>query len=123
VSETVSPATHAHQIFGAFDERNIAALEALVTDDVRLRLGNAEAVDGKAAFATALQAFFASVAAFRHVVQDVWSAGSILIAELEVHYTRHDGGEVAIPCCNVFLLRDGLVAEYRVYIDMTPVYA
>jgi hypothetical protein len=32
-------------------------------------------------------------------------------------------GEITLPCCNVFALRDGLVAEYRSYIDITPVYA
>jgi ketosteroid isomerase-like protein len=34
-----------------------------------------------------------------------------------------DGGEVTLPCCNVLRLRDGLVAEYRSYIDATPVYS
>ncbi len=28
-----------------------------------------------------------------------------------------------MPCGNVFRLRDGSVAEYRSYIDITPVYA
>ena len=46
-----------------------------------------------------------------------------MIAEFDVHYTRLDGGEVTLPCCNVFRLRDGLVAEYRSYIDATPVYS
>jgi ketosteroid isomerase-like protein len=42
-------------------------------------------------------------------------------AELEVHHTRLDGKQVTVPCCNVFQLRDGLVAGYRSYIDATPV--
>jgi len=46
-----------------------------------------------------------------------------LVTELDVHYTRLDGGQVIVPCCNVFRLRDGSVAEYRSYIDATPVYA
>ena len=46
-----------------------------------------------------------------------------LIAEFDVHYTRLDGREVTLPCCNVFRLRDGLVSEYRSYIDANPVYA
>jgi limonene-1,2-epoxide hydrolase len=48
---------------------------------------------------------------------------SVLIAEFDVHYTRLDEGEVTLPCCNVFRLRDGLVAEYRSYIDATPVHS
>jgi ketosteroid isomerase-like protein len=114
---------HARAIFEAFDAKDVSALSALMTDDVRLRLGNAETVDGKSAFAEAVNAFFASVAGFRHDVIDVWSDGDTLIAELDVHYTRLDGRQVSVPCCNVFRLRDGSVADYRTYIDVTPVYA
>ncbi len=56
-------------------------------------------------------------------VSALCSDGDALIAEFDVHYTRLDGGEVTLPCCNVFRLRDGLVAEYRSYIDATPVYS
>jgi ketosteroid isomerase-like protein len=110
-------------IFEAFDAKDVSALAAFMTDDVRLRLGNAETVEGKSAFVEAVNAFFASVAGFRHDVIDVWSDGDTLIAELDVHYTRRDGGEVSVPGCNVLRLRDGSVADYRTYIDVTPVYA
>jgi ketosteroid isomerase-like protein len=53
----------------------------------------------------------------------VYSDGDAAIVEFDVHYTRHDGDVVTVPCCNVFRLRDGLIAEYRSYIDATPVYA
>jgi ketosteroid isomerase-like protein len=70
----------------------------------------------------ALSAFLVSVAGFRHTVTNVWSDLDAVIAELKVHYTRLDGTELTLPCCNVFRLRDGLVADYRVYMDITPVY-
>jgi len=28
-----------------------------------------------------------------------------------------------LPCCNVFRMRDGLISEYRSYMDAAPVYA
>jgi limonene-1,2-epoxide hydrolase len=95
----------------------------MMTDDVRLRLGNGATIEGKSAFVEALQTFFASVARFRHVVTNVWSDREALIAELEVHYTRLDGTEKTLPVCNVFRLREGAVADYRVYMDIAPVYA
>ena len=116
-------AARVRAIFAAFDTKDVAALAAFMTDDVRLRLGNAEMVAGKPAFVEAVNAFFGSVARVRHEVIDVWSDGDVVIAELDVHYARLDGGEVAVPCCNVFRLRDSSVAEYRTYIDVTPVYA
>ena len=94
-----------------------------MTEDVRLQIGNADVVHGKVAFVQALQAFFGSVTSVRHTVTNVWTDLDTLIAELNVDYTRLDGGEVTLPCCNVFRLRDGAVADYRVYMDITPVYA
>jgi ketosteroid isomerase-like protein len=118
-----SPLHHARAIFAAFDAKDVVALAALMTDDVRLQLGNADIVNGKAEFVEALETFFGSVAGFRHAVMNVWSDSDAVIAELRVHYTRLDGTVVTLPCCNVFRLRNGAVADYRVYMDITPVYA
>jgi hypothetical protein len=87
-------------MFGASDAKDVSPLEAFMTDDVRMRLGNAETVQGKPAFVEAVNAFLASVAAFRHEVLNVWSDGDALIAEFDVHYTRLDGRGVTVPCCN-----------------------
>jgi ketosteroid isomerase-like protein len=119
----MTPTDHIRMMFATFDAKDVSALAAFITDDVRLRLGNAQPVQGKPEFVEAVTAFLASVAGFRHEVLNVWSDGDALIAEFAVHYTRLDGGEVTLPCCNVFRLRDGLVADYRSYIDAAPVYS
>jgi ketosteroid isomerase-like protein len=119
----MTPSDQIRTMFATFDAKDVPALAAFMTDDVCLRLGNAEPVEGRSAFLEAVNAFLASVAGFRHQVLNVWSDGDALIAEFDVHYTRLVGGEVTLPCCNVFRLRDGLVAEYRSYIDATPVYS
>jgi ketosteroid isomerase-like protein len=123
VKPVMTPSDHIRRMLASFDAKDVSALAAFMTDDVSLRLGNAEPVQGKSAFVEAVNAFFASVEGFRHQVLNVWSDGDALIAEFDVHYSRLDGGEVTVPCCNVFRLRDGLVAEYRSYIDATPVYS
>jgi ketosteroid isomerase-like protein len=121
-AHVMNPADQVRPIFEAFDAKDVSAFASFVTDDVRLRLGNAEPVEGKSAFVEAVNAFLGSVAAFRHEIIDVWRDGDVLVTELAVHYTRLDGGQVTLPCCNVFRERDGSVAEYRSYIDITPVY-
>jgi ketosteroid isomerase-like protein len=113
---------HVRRMFAAFDAKEVAALADLVTDDVTLRLGNAPMVQGKSTFVAEVAAFLGSVAGFRHEFLNLWRAGHTVIAEFDVHYTRLDGGMVTLPCCNVFKLRDGLVSEYRSYMDATPVY-
>jgi len=59
-----SESDHIRQVFATFDTQDISALAAFMTDDVRLRLGNAETVQGKSAFVSAVNAFLGSVAVF-----------------------------------------------------------
>jgi ketosteroid isomerase-like protein len=122
-SQISSPGDHARAIFAAFDAQDVTALAAFMTDDVRLRLGNADIVEGKSAFVEAVNAFLGSVAGFRHEILDVWRDADALIVRMDVHYKRLDGQALTLPCCNVLRLRDGAVADYRTYMDATPVYA
>jgi ketosteroid isomerase-like protein len=112
-----------HNIFATFDAGDVSTLAEFMTDDVQLRLGNAEMIQGKADFVDAVSAFLGSVLAVRHEIVNVFTDRDAAIVEFDVHYTRHDNHVVTLPCCNVFRLRDGLIAEYRSYIDATPVYA
>src|SRR6476661_7434919 len=111
------------RVFATFDAQDVSTLAEFMTDDVQLRLGNAEMVNGKAAFIDAVNAFLGSIAGVRHEILRVYSDRDAAIVEFDVHYTRQDGGVVTLPCCNVFRLRDGLIAEYRSYMDAAPVYA
>lgn len=122
-SQITSPGDHARAIFAAFDAQDVTAFAAFMTDDVRLRLGNTDVMDGKSAFVEAVHAFLGSVAGFRHEILNVWRDADALIVQMDVHYKRLDGQEVTLPCCNVLRLRDGAVADYRSYVDATPVYA
>ena len=112
-----------HRIFASFDAKDVSTLAEFMTDDVQLRLGNAEMIQDKTAFVDAVNGFLGSVAGVRHEIRNVYTEHDAAIVEFDVHYTRHDGDVVTVPCCNVFRLRDGLVAEYRSYIDAAPVYA
>ena len=121
VSDQLGP-DQLRRVFATFDANDVSGLAEFVTDDVEVRLGNADLIKGKTAFVDAVNAFLGSVAGVRHEILTVYRDGDAAIVEFDVHYTRHDGDVVTLPCCNVFRLRDGLIVEYRSYIDATPVY-
>jgi ketosteroid isomerase-like protein len=123
VAQVVSPKDLVRGVFAALDAQDPAAVAAYMTDDVRMRLGNADLVEGKAEFREATAAFVASITAIRHEITSMWSVDDVVIAEMDVHYERLDGRRVTLPVCNVFRVRDGLVSDYRVYLDIGPVYA
>jgi ketosteroid isomerase-like protein len=112
------------QVIEAVDALDADRLAPFIADDVHFRFGSAPALTGKADCVAAGRDFAASIAAVRHEITHVWEPEpGTAIAVLEVHYRRHDGGQLTLPCCNIFRFRDELVAEYHIYMDINPVYA
>ena len=112
------------EILAAVDSGDVDALLRRVTDDVRFQFGNAEVITGISAFEAASRAFVQSIAAIRHELLDLWEVeGGTVIAVMRVHYKRLDGQELSLPCCNLFGARAGRVHDYRVYMDINPVFA
>jgi limonene-1,2-epoxide hydrolase len=111
-------------LFAAVDAGDAEKISRLVTDGVRFRFGSAEPLTGKAALAAASRAFSASIAGVQHEITELWEpAPGTVVAELRVTYRRLDGAELTLPCCNIFRLSDGLVDDYRIYMDVNPVFA
>ncbi|CAN5704566.1 hypothetical protein BH11ACT6_BH11ACT6_17360 [soil metagenome] len=120
----IIPTDVVRKLFAAVDAGDLAAVAELVADDVHMRFGNAEPTEDKAAFFEATKTIFSSFAAIRHDILDVWQVDAVtVVAVMDVHYTRLDGREVTLPCCNTFRLRDSAIRDYRVFVDITPVTA
>lgn len=108
------------ELLRATDAGDERAADALLAEDVRFRFGNGAVVNGKRELRAGRGTFRASIAGIHHEIVAIIEAGAVVCAELIVTYTRHDGSTVALPCCDVFRLRDGLVADYRIYMDVAP---
>jgi ketosteroid isomerase-like protein len=99
---------------------------ALMTEDVAFRFGSADSVVGHAAMAAQFALMAGAIASLSHRLLAVWTTAEpdpAVICEMTVTYRRHDGSEVTLPCANVFRLRDERVADYRIYMDVNPVFA
>ncbi len=109
-------------LLAATDAGDEAASDALLADDVRFRFANGAVVDGKAALIAGRGAFRDAIAGMHHEIVSITESDDVIVAELIVTYTRRDASTVAVPCCDVFRLRGGLVVDYRIYIDVGPVF-
>jgi ketosteroid isomerase-like protein len=122
--ELLTPEKTIRELFAATDAKDVAANAAYLTDDIELRFGNNEPVVGKAAYKAMSTEFYASLKGLRHEIHSLWTVDEdVVITEMTVHYERLDGQQVALPCANVFRLRDGLVWDYRIFMDINPVFA
>ena len=122
--DVLSPETRIRELFATTDQKDVEANAAHLTEDVELRFGNNEPVIGKDAYVAMSREFFASLKSLRHEIHSLWGVhGNVVITEMTVHYERLDGRRLSLPCANIFRLRDGLVADYRIFMDVNPVFA
>jgi hypothetical protein len=56
-------------------------------------------------------------------VHKTLASGSTLVCEGEVTYRRQDDTEITLPFTDVFEYTDDLIAHYKIYIDIGPLYA
>jgi ketosteroid isomerase-like protein len=113
-------------LFAALDRGDIEAMTAFLAEDVVAQFGNQPPTHGAQAFKDMHAVLGKAISAIRHELHDIWTAAedeAVRVAAMTVHYTRRDDNVVSVPCCNVFRLRGGLITEYRVYVDITPVLA
>ncbi len=110
-------------LFGAIDAADAGSFCAYLTDDATFRFGNAPPVQGRSAIEQAVRQFFASIRRSRHQLGRVWPAADAVAVEGAVTYTRLDGTEITLPFADTLVLRGDRIAEYYIYIDITPLYA
>lgn len=110
-------------LFAAIDAKNTEQFLDYLSESPRFRFGSAPAVEGRAAVRDAVQAFFDSIAGLEHSLSASASVGTTLFTEGDVTYTRHDGSTITLPFADVFELRDGRIADYKIYMDIGPLYA
>ena len=110
-------------LFASIDSKDTDAFLDFLTEDGRFRFGSAPAVQGRAAMRPVLNDFFASIKSSQHTISKLVADGSTLICEGTVMYTRLDGTEVLIPFIDVFEYAGKFIAEYKIYIDIGPLYA
>jgi ketosteroid isomerase-like protein len=114
----------ARGIFQKVDTMDPHALDEVFAEDGTMVFGNGEPLVGREAISAGCGAFLSILQGLRHRILNEWQVDADTIAETEVTYTRLDGKEISIPAVSIWRVRDdGLIASYRVYFDVAPIYA
>lgn len=110
-------------LFAAIDANDATAFVGYLTDDAVFRFGSAPAVHGRKAIRAAVGDFFGTIAGCSHAVQKTISSGSTLVCEGMVTYRRHNGTEITLPFTDVFEYEGDRISQYKIYMDVNPLYA
>ena len=109
-------------MFAAIDSKDTQAFVGFLTDDAVFRFGSAPAVRGREAILAAVDGFFGTIEGCSHDVQKTLASGSTLVCEGEVTYRRHNDTEITLPFTDIFEYDGDLIAQYKIYIDIAPLY-
>jgi ketosteroid isomerase-like protein len=112
-----------HTVFADIDAFDPDKFLAHLTDDVVFRFGNAEPAVGKAAVRAAVAGFFSTIDGLTHHILDSWEIGDRTIVQIDVEYRRKDGKTVTVPNADILTYDGDLVRDWRIYIDVAPVFA
>ncbi|WP_170400913.1 nuclear transport factor 2 family protein [Ruegeria arenilitoris] len=107
------------ELYTAVDAMNAEDVVGFVTEDVTFRLGNFDPIIGREPVLLANEAFFQTISAMRHTITGIWSRGDTVFCDGTVHYTRKDSSEHEVPFATRLGLREGIVADYVVYVDIS----
>ena len=110
-------------MFAAIDAKDGAGFVAYLTDDAIFRFGSAPPVQGRDAIQAAVDGFFGTILGCAHEIRSTFQCDDTIICEGEVTYQRHDESKVTLPFADVLEYIGDLISHYKIYIDITPLYA
>lgn len=111
------------QLFADIDSMEPERFVAHLAEDVTMRFGNAEPIVGRDAVRDAWAVFCKELKGVRHELVDRWNVDETTIVEATVTYTRRDDSRVTVPVVTVYRERGGQINDYRIYIDLAPLFA
>jgi ketosteroid isomerase-like protein len=120
----VSTTTATTELLSDIDRMDAKAFVSHLSEDCVFRYANQDEVVGRDAIEEAVAGFFGTIRGLRHELFQEWTVDDTTILRFDVTYTRTDGGEVTVPAAAIQRRdADGLIDDYRIFNDLTPVYA
>ena len=114
----------AAELYPMVDRRDVAAVGAKFAEDATMVFGNGDPMHGRAGIEAGNAAIFTTIAGLSHRIRREWTVEDTTIAVTDVTYTRLDGKRVTLPAVSIWRAgADGLIADFRVYADLAPVFA
>jgi ketosteroid isomerase-like protein len=111
------------KVYGTIDSMDEQGFANFLTQNCTFVYANSEPVIGRANAAAASQNFLKQLAGIKHHILNVWAFEDGVVSQLSVTYTRKDGSTLTIPAVTIWKLRDMLIDECHIYVDISPLFA
>jgi ketosteroid isomerase-like protein len=111
------------QLFADIDSMEPDRFAAHLAEDVTMRFGNADPIQGRDVVRDAWATFCQDLNGVHHDLVEQWRIEGTTIAEAKVTYTRGDESQVTVPVVTIYRERGDEIHDYRIYIDLAPLFA
>src|SRR5579875_2006852 len=111
------------QLFADIDSMEPDRFAAHLAADVTMRFSNADPIQGRDVVRDAWATFCRDINGVEHELIEQWKVDSATIVEANVTYTRDDERQVTVPVVTIYRERNGEIHDYRIYIDLAPLFA
>ena len=106
------------------DRMDAKAFASYLSEDCVLRFANADEVVGRDAIEGAIAGFFGTIKGISHHIVGQWDVDDTSIVQFEATYTRLDDRQVTVPAVTIYRrAAEDLIDDYRIYVDLGPIYA
>jgi len=112
----------ARTFFTALDAGDVSRAASLPAPDVSLRFGNDLVIVGRVDVSAQLAELMSALTSLSHEVCTMWAHDDTVICEVKITYERLDGSFLALPCVDIFRMSNDLIADYRAYLNITPLF-
>ena len=111
------------QLFTDIDSMEPDRFTQHLAGDVTMRFGNADPIHGRDAVRDVWAGFCEGIDGVSHEPLRQWESADGTVAEANVTYTRTDGGTVTVPVVTIYRQGDDGITDYRILIDLAPLFA
>ena len=110
------------KIFAADESLDLEAFVALLARDAVMRVGAGPDVRGHPAIRSLVKGLFAAQRmGIKHHLIRTWPGRPVMAYQAEAAMALADGRDLVLPYVNVLTLDEtGMITDYRVHIDMSP---
>ena len=115
-------------LFRSIDAMDAPTFARAYSEDGAFRFGNSDPALGREQVERAASGFFSMIGGLSHQIIGVWSGtwegGEVKSVEAEVTYTRHNGTRTQpLPVTSTLRLQDDQIKDYRIFMDLGPLFA
>jgi ketosteroid isomerase-like protein len=114
---------YASEVYEAVDSRDERRLAPFLSETCTFVYANSQPVIGRENIAEGSKQFMSLIAGIKHQLLDVWAFDDVIVSRLEVTYTRKDRSTLTVPAATIWRMRDRQIDDYRIYIDVAPLFA